>query len=349
MDQPGLRALDTSLLQNIADDGKEAKLAEWKDLACLLESMRTPDAGEAPEAIYQELEKLVAESKTVCRQKIGDAEKGEPLESATPLAEHIGRVAWIAEVKESARNLTSEDEASTDAALSDCWIRKQLQSRWKEKYDALAEERAILRVRKIHAEVTNNKEEMRKVQAEKRKLRRQLFDECTQEEMTYFLTQSQKTLDTCFDEIQQLCHLHDTQFKILLENEGLSGQAILQVLSMHENTNRQLAPKLESLAKQADALEAKLEEADRTCRKLITRIHRLCANDVDDPGVRMEEINQRLSHPHAHLYVLKALEDMKKIPRVIKPALEAIENIEEEIKSIQRTTLDAYSGLRSFA
>lgn len=347
MYQPEPRALDTSLLQKIASDNKETKLAEWKVFAQLLESVYIPDPEKesSKEAIYQELDKLVAESKILCHQRIRDAEGGGSLESPVPLAEHVGRIAWLAEIKESSRPTDSEPDASTDADLSDRWIRKQLQSRWKEKYAALTEERAVLKARKTHAEVTENAEEMKKIRAEKRKLHRELFNQCVEEELTDFLTQSQKVVDTCLEEILELGSFYESQFKTLLESEGLSNQAILSAISRHEEMVEELTPKIDRMEEETDILEAKLQDADRASRKLITRMHRLCANDVDDPDLRTEEINRRLSHPHAHLYVLKALEDVRNIPRDIKPALKAVENLEEEIKSIQRISINAFSGL----
>lgn len=62
---------------------------------------------------------------------------------------------------------------------------------------------------------------VRRIRAEKWKLRRHLLHSWVGETINDFLTQSQKELDTRLVEIKKLCHLHDAQFDTLLEREKI--------------------------------------------------------------------------------------------------------------------------------
>lgn len=321
------RAAD--VIQSILDSDKAVNIQKWEQLWDQLDSIEAQletSATTSAEPLYHVLVRLIAEARILCHKEIQDKQTcpGNP----EPLLEYIQQLAQLKTIND----LNPLQGSSLDPrfwALYDQWIRERLQERWTERY-ARSQERAILRERETHAQ-EEDQAALEAILDEKRALQRNTFQACVTEQLSE-IQELQDQLETAAArELEDTITLYTQQLGILLEGTVTLSDAVSDVVDTRIGITEALMSTLEHIQLEISHLKVALDSMGQRTRKMLMRIDRLNAGDVQSGSDREWEQQRRLVRPQAALYIIKAAQDAEDISTRAKDAKQSITVIDHDL------------------
>ncbi|KAJ9295085.1 hypothetical protein DTO271G3_6255 [Paecilomyces variotii] len=320
----------TDAIQRLLDSNKAVAFQKWVQLWHLLDTVEAQiDASMTPatEPLHHVLARLVEETRLLCHEKLRDkqAHPGNP----EPVMEFIQRLSQLKEIKDMYIGQDSPQNPQFLASY-DRWTREKLQERWTERY-ARSQERAVLRERERHAQTEQNHGALQAILDEKRGLQRRVFQDCVTEQLCEIQELQDQTVAAAAHELEETIILYTHQLGILLEAAVTPSDAVSDVVDTRINIAETLISVLEAIQVETNTLDVALDSMGQRMRKMLMRIDRLNAGDVQSGSEREWEQQRRLVRPEAIRYILKAAQDAEGICSKAKDANEAITVIDSHL------------------
>ncbi|KAJ9244260.1 hypothetical protein DTO169E5_1865 [Paecilomyces variotii] len=313
----------TDVIRRLLDSNKAVAFQKWEQLWHLLDTIEAQiDLSMTPvtEPLHHVLARLVEETRLLCHEKLQDkqAHPGNP----EPVMEFIQRLSQLKEIKDMYIGQDSPQNPQFLASY-DRWTREKLQERWTERY-ARSQERAVLRERERHAQMEQNHGALQAILDEKRGLQRRVFQDCVTEQLYEIQELHDQTVAAATQELNETIILYTHQLGILLEEDVTPSDAVSDVIDTRINIAETLVSVLETIQVKTNTLDVVLDSMGQRMRKMLMRIDRLNAGDVQSGPDREWEQQRRLVRPEAIRYILKAAQDAEDICSKAKDANKAI-------------------------
>lgn len=326
---------NTDVIGRLLNSDKDDMFQKWKQLSHQLDEMaaRLEDLSRpTSEPLHYALIRLVAETRLLCQEKLQNkhTHPGNP----EPVIEFIQRLAQLKEIKDLEQVPESLYDSQSLTYLYDRSIRERLQEIWTERY-ARSRERTILRERQNQAQTEQDQVTLQVILAEKRVLRRRVFQDCVTEQLYEIQQQHDQTVAAATKALEKTIVLYISELSLLLDGVLSPVAAVSDVVDKRANIIEMFSSTLEDIEIEIDQLDMALDIIIQRTRKMLRRIDRLSAGDVESESDRQWEQQRRLVRPQAVLYILKAAQDAEDISAKVKNAKQHTIMISHHLARIQ--------------
>ncbi|KAK3065468.1 hypothetical protein LTS18_006179 [Coniosporium uncinatum] len=224
-------------------------------------------------------------------------------------------------------------------------LRQQWRWRYREARERFRDRLMALKLWEKQAKVDEDEFEIERVQREKRRLNGVVFDRVMQDQLKGYMTPLKAEEDAAVEEIECLYGSYVVQL-------GLSKAEDLSVIQLAEKVIKQqdhLSCSLDTIMPDAEAqidvLDCFSQYAVDNAKRIVTRMHRMMARDVEDSTERMKEMHKRLSHEAGPQQMLKTWDELREVRENNEGLLVRVEALELQLKGIVGSGLDVITVL----
>ncbi|KAF2843529.1 hypothetical protein M501DRAFT_985636 [Patellaria atrata CBS 101060] len=232
----------------------------------------------------------------------------------------------------------------SDCALSHGWCSLGIQEDWRQRFSTALNEEAefySLRHQWKSAKLIKDKEAMRRIKSEQRKLYLNTFYKCREQALFQVVEPLLADEDKKIKELESANAVLEAQ-KLILNNETCTVEVLMQGYEASQKQARAVIDQLEYIETQVEGMDSLLDYSKTRVRKIGTRINRLTARDIRESETRIEEIAKRLSTSETISFIAKISDDLDTITEITSAMDERLTSVDEGLKSAMDQTSAHY-------
>jgi hypothetical protein len=217
---------------------------------------------------------------------------------------------------------------------------KELSERWSQdyRYSRLEYGGEIHFLRAFHKFATedNNLQELARVQKQKRKLNRCIYEDWASQNLREQLQPRIQETTRIFDELEQLNVLFKANRAEILIADRTPLELVDEVDQLQKEVQEAIDLQLEKVEDLLEPCDAVLGHTASRIRKDVTRLHRLTAVDVRDEELRREEQAKRWGHEAVPRILLRTCVDIEQTRAEMKSMVGWLDCAKERLEAVEQ-------------